>query len=75
MTNYDNNNDFIAQMPISPTDSSSVTDNSNIFIKTERGYDFELAQPKKKAPPTAVPKLDFSRLQQNNPDIQFYCED
>ena len=43
MTNYDNNNEFMAQMPISPTDSSSVTDNSNIFVKTERGYDFELA--------------------------------
>ena len=49
-------------MPISPTISSSVTDNSNIFVKTERGYDFDLAEPKKKGPITAVPKLDFSRL-------------
>ncbi len=54
-------------MPISPMSSS--INNSDIYVKTERGYNFEIREPKKQN----IPKLDFSKLRVN--DSLNYYED
>ncbi|CDW91028.1 UNKNOWN [Stylonychia lemnae] len=79
LTHYDNNNEFFAQMPLSPISTSSLSSvhkyqvsmGANMFkqSKREKGtpqqnlFNNRGKQMQQKQPPSNIPKLDFSKLQ------------
>jgi hypothetical protein len=79
LTHYDNNNEFFAQMPLSPISSSSILSSVHMYQVTkpisnqQKGRSEKQANKRGQQP--MVPKLDFSKLQFGDPSLQMYQDE
>ena len=79
LTHYENNNEFIAQLPLSPISKSSYAANSSICSRRYQelaNEQFKLSQVTKNHEKNKkfIPILDFDKLKDVQSDLDYYEE-